>query len=235
MLRDFGEHVCRHWDEPDAGIWETRGDGKHFTHSKALCWVALDRLLELHDRGLLKKIPVDKFKENRRLLRKRIDEEGWCEALQTFTKTLNGKDLDASLLLLAWYGYETPSSDRMRSTFRAVQEGLGAGPGLLYRNHEYREDAFGICGFWAAELLALGAGSLEAVQEQFDAALAYANDVGLFAEEIDPETGDALGIFPQAFTHVGVINAALSIEERARRDEKRPGVHEHADQREAPQ
>jgi GH15 family glucan-1,4-alpha-glucosidase len=114
----------------------------------------------------------------------------------------------------------------MRGTWRLVRERLGAGPGLLYRYEQSAgvgEAAFGICSFWAAEYLASGGGSPAEAREWFERALAYANDVGLFAEEIDPRSGEAVGNFPQAFTHVGVVSAALAIRERARRERARRG------------
>jgi GH15 family glucan-1,4-alpha-glucosidase len=125
--------------------------------------------------------------------------------------------LEACLLLLSWYGFEDARSDRMRKTYARIQEHLGAGNGLLYR---YRtadspaEGAFGICSFWGAEYLALGGGTIEEAQTTLERLSGYANDVGLFAEEIDPQTGGALGNFPQAFTHVGLINTALSLARR---------------------
>jgi GH15 family glucan-1,4-alpha-glucosidase len=125
--------------------------------------------------------------------------------------------LDASLLLLPWYGFEKASSCRMRQTYARVRERLGAGGGLLYRyrtDESAGEGAFGICSFWGAEYLALGGGTVKEAQDAFDGLLGYANDLGLFAEQIDPSTGDALGNFPQAFTHVGLINAALSLAKR---------------------
>jgi GH15 family glucan-1,4-alpha-glucosidase len=120
----------------------------------------------------------------------------------------------------------------MRSTYAAIEARLGAGPGLLYRNERSRsrEGAFGICSFWAAEHLARGGGSGAAARRYFEQALGYANDVGLFAEEIDPATGAALGNFPQAFTHVGLISAALSLEERERSEARgAPGDRAKAD------
>jgi GH15 family glucan-1,4-alpha-glucosidase len=139
--------------------------------------------------------------------------------LRSYVAQLDGDDFDASLLLLPWYGFEQASSCRMRQTYARVRDRLGADGGLLYR---YRtedspgEGAFGICSFWGAEYLALGGGSVEEAQDAFDGLLRYANDLGLFAEEIDPSTGDALGNFPQAFTHVGLINTALSLSKRLR-------------------
>jgi GH15 family glucan-1,4-alpha-glucosidase len=108
----------------------------------------------------------------------------------------------------------------MRKTYSCIRERLGAGTGLLYRyrnNLSPGEGAFGICSFWAAEYLALGGGSLEEAEQEFRAVLQYGNDLGLFGEEIDPLTGSALGNFPQGFTHVGLINTALTISERQAR------------------
>jgi GH15 family glucan-1,4-alpha-glucosidase len=117
----------------------------------------------------------------------------------------------------------------MRSTFRAVEQQLGAGGGLLYRYHRRpTEGAFGICGFWAVEYLALGGGTLEQAHQRMESLLKYANDLGLFAEEVDPGSGNALGNFPQAFTHVGLISAALTMEEKER-GKSHPAVHTGSD------
>jgi len=138
--------------------------------------------------------------------------------------------VDASLLLLAWYGFEQPQSERMRSTWQAIERQLKAGPGLLYRYHSQpQEGAFGICGFWAVEYLALGGGSPDEARAYFEERLSYRNDVGLLVEEIDPASGGALGNFPQGFTHIGLIGAALSLQERVEGRRQLPhrdaGVH----------
>jgi GH15 family glucan-1,4-alpha-glucosidase len=218
MLRAFGEYVCRNWHRPDEGIWEPRSGRAHHTHSRLLCWVALDRLLELEESGALRGAPVEQFHRNRALLRREIEERAWSRELGSYVATLDGSEVDASLLLLAWYGLEDAASERMRRTYARIRERLGAGEGLL---HRYRgpdtagEGAFGICSFWGAELLALGGGSADEAGRAFERLVALGNDVGLFAEELDPATGAPLGNFPQAFTHVGLINAAISLERRA--------------------
>jgi GH15 family glucan-1,4-alpha-glucosidase len=226
MLRQFGQYICRNWQRPDHGIWEPRGPPKHYTHSRVLCWVALDRLLELHRMGALERIPVDEFEENRRLLRRDVEERGWSPRLRSYTQVLGEDTLDASLLLLSWYGFTDARHPRMSGTFGRIRERLEPAPSLLYRYEESRshgEGAFGICGFWAVEYLARGGGSLEEAEQRFEQLLSYANDVGLYAEEIDPVTGEPLGNFPQAFTHVGLISAAIAIEERRREEsEGRP-------------
>jgi len=219
MLCAFGAYVCRHWTEPDDGIWEPRSAAAHNTHSRVLAWVALDRLLQLHDRGHLREAPVVTLRGHRDWIRREVEARAWNPELGSYVAQLDGDRLDASLLLLPWYGFEDAASDRMRGTFGRIRERLGAGDVLLYR---YRgagspgEGAFGICSFWGAEYVALGGGTAEEARAVFERLCAYANDVGLLAEELDPETGGALGNFPQAFTHVGLINAALSLDRRLR-------------------
>lgn len=226
MLCAFGEHVCRSWRRDDEGIWEPRSGRGPNTHSRVLCWTALDRLLALSASGHVRRAPVDLFERNRAAIRKEVEERAWNPGLGSYASRLGGGELDAALLLLAWYGFEDAGSPRMRSTCRRILERLGAGGGLLYR---YRGDgspaegAFGICSFWGAEALALGAGTIDEAREAFERLCAFANDVGLFAEEVDPDTGEAVGNFPQAFTHVGLINAALTISER-RRGEAPPAM-----------
>jgi GH15 family glucan-1,4-alpha-glucosidase len=217
MLRQFGQYACENWQRPDQGIWEPRTAPQHHTHSRVLCWTALDRLLELHQMGVLPRIPTAKFEENRRLIRRDVEDRSWNSSLQTYTQVQGGSTVDATLLLLGWYGFANPSDPRMRATFQRIRERLEVAPGLLYRVEESRaagEGAFGICGFWAAEYLARGGGSLDEAEAWFERLLCYGNDVGIHAEEIDPSTGEPLGNVPQAFTHVGLISAALAIEER---------------------
>ncbi|MDP8923437.1 MAG: glycoside hydrolase family 15 protein, partial [Chloroflexota bacterium] len=209
LLVGLGHTVCRRWREPDAGIWERRGDGRQHTHSKVLCWVALDRLLRLHERGQLN-APVALFSTHRHAIRAEIEARGYNERLGSYTTTLDGDDVDASLLALPLYGYVDAAAPRMRSTCARIRERLGR-DGLVFRSAPTGgEGAFGICGFWAVECLA-GAGDLDAATRAFEDLLGYANDLGLYAEEIAPETGAHLGNFPQAFTHVGLINAATTL------------------------
>lgn len=215
MLVEFGKTVCRRWHEPDEGIWEVRGGRRHHTYSKAMCWVALDRLLQLHADGHVR-VPEAHFKAERAAIRTEIEQRGWNERLGSYASVFDGEQLDASLLLLIRYGYVDPDSERARGTSRRIQERLGRN-GLLYRYLDADdglpggEAAFGICSFWAVDCQALQ-GDLDGAQAAFERLLQYANDVGLYAEEIDPENGTALGNFPQAFTHVGLIDAALTIE-----------------------
>jgi GH15 family glucan-1,4-alpha-glucosidase len=180
--------------------------------------VALDRLLALHDERGLKIGSAEDFRRERDRIRRQIEEHAWNSTLGSYVATLNGTSLDASVLLLPWYGFEDAASPRMRRTYACLRERLGGGRELLYRYRNGEppvEGAFGVCGFWGAEFLALGGGTAEEAEGALRTLIAFANDVGLFAEEIDPAAGAALGNFPQAFTHVGLINAALSLEQRA--------------------
>jgi GH15 family glucan-1,4-alpha-glucosidase len=219
MLRDLGKFVCAHWQEPDSGIWEPREAPRLRTHSLVLAWTALDRLLALHAEGALRRLDVRELEQQRGAIRARVEREGWSERLQSYVSELGGDRVDAALLLLPWYGFTDAASPRMRSTWRRIRLRLGAGPGLLYRYEpslDAGEGAFGACSFWEPAYLARGGGTLDEARRAFEAALSRANDVGLFGEEIDPRTGDALGNFPQAFTHVGLLDAALAIGDRAR-------------------
>lgn len=220
FLNGLGNTVCERWREPDDGIWESRGGRAHHTHSKALCWVALDRLIQLHERHGLN-LDVDHFRRERDEIRATIEKRGYNEALGSYTQVFDGETVDASLLTLSWYGYIDASNPRMVSTIERIRERLGQG--ALVRRYErvmndglpVGEGAFGICGFWAVETRAR-AGDIEGATQAFEELLSYGNDLGLFAEETDPETGAALGNFPQAFTHVGVINAAITLAECGR-------------------
>lgn len=179
------------------------------------CWVALDRLLRLHQAGTLR-APVELFEREREARRAKIEAHGFNQRLGSYVSVYDGEELDASLLLLARHGFVDPRSQRARGTRDAILERLGAN-GLLYRYRDVddglsgNEGAFGICSFWAVDAYAL-AGEIDAAEALFAGVLERANDVGLFAEEIDPADGSALGNFPQAFTHVGLIDAALVLD-----------------------
>ncbi len=217
LLDGLGRTVCRRWREPDEGIWEGRAGCFHHTHSKALCWVALDRLIALHDAGQ-RGLSVALFRREREALRAAIEARGYNARLGSYTRVFDGDALDASLLTLPLYGHLPAAHPRMRATCARIRARLGRGD-LVYRYEAGTDDglpggegAFGICGFWAVECLARGGDRLGATRA-FEGLLAYANDVGLFGEEIDPDSGAALGNFPQAFTHIGLINAALTLAE----------------------
>ena len=229
VLIGFGKYVAKNWDQPDEGIWEPRAGRRNHTHSRLMCWTALDRLLALSEKGLLDGVPREWFTRERDRIRKQIETRAWNETLGSYVDTLDGDDFGATLLRLAWYGFEDADSDRMKRTYQRVQTALGAGHHLLYRyRREPPEGAFGICGFWGVEHLALGGGTLEQAHEAFQELLRYQNDLGLLAEEIDPHSGSALGNFPQAFTHVGLISAALTLAEQEK-GKAQPAAHTGSD------
>ncbi len=229
MLRAWGSMVTRHWMEPDEGIWEARAGRRHHTHSKVMCWLALTRLLQLADAGELK-IDRDHYRTVQRAIREAVDARGYNTDLQSYVSELDGAEVDASLLLLARFGYEDAASERMAGTYRLIEQRLGRN-GLLYRycypdGLPPGDGAFGICSFWQVDYLAR-AGRLDDAQRLFEQLLGFANDLGLYGEEIDPDDGEALGNFPQAFTHVGLIDAALTIEDRGggkARGSRQPGT-----------
>jgi GH15 family glucan-1,4-alpha-glucosidase len=226
MLDSLGRTVCKRWREPDEGIWEERSGRFHHTHSKVLCWVALDRLIRMHEAGYLK-ISAALFRSHRDEIRAEIEARGYNERIGSYTRTFDGDEMDASLLTLPFYGYIEGTHPRMRSTCTCIHEKLSRAS-LVYRYESTTDDglppgegAFGICSFWAVECVARG-GNTEAAIRLFERLLSYANDVGLFAEEIDPDTGVALGNFPQAFTHIGLVNAALTL--AGCREERTPAI-----------
>lgn len=214
-LIGFGERICEIWREPDDGIWEFRGPRRHTTYSKVMCWAGLDCLLRLDEEGLID-APAERFRTEAHLLKETILREAWSDERQAFTGAFGWDFLDASVLEMPRLKIIDACDPRMKSTFEQIEKALGHGP--LLRRYEHgsdpwasQEGAFGICGFWAAEYLAQ-CGRVDEARARFEALLGCGNDLGLFAEEVDPETGDALGNFPQALTHCGVINAALAID-----------------------
>ncbi|MGD2070639.1 MAG: glycoside hydrolase family 15 protein [Gemmatimonadota bacterium] len=225
LLAGMGETVCKRWRERDQGIWEVREPRRHWTLSKAMCWIALDCLLWLHDRGALRlRRPREEVEEEKAGIRAAVEERGWNGTRGAYAAWLDGEPTDAALLLLGIAGFEAPDGERMRRTLERVDEELGT-DGLLYR-YRYddgqpgREGAFGICTFWRAELLARQ-GRVDEACRSFEHACSFANDVGLFAEQIDPGSGALWGNFPQAFTHIGLASAAKEIARaRARPPEK---------------
>jgi GH15 family glucan-1,4-alpha-glucosidase len=215
FLNGLGGTVCEQWREPDAGIWESRSEPKHYTHSKVLCWVALDRLIELHETHGLQ-IDADRFLAEREAIRDAVERQGYNEELGSYAQVFDGEKLDASLLTLPWYGYIDGTHPRMMATLERIRERLGH-DALIYRYDADTNDgfpsgegAFGVCGFWAVDCQAR-CGHIDEATGAFEQLIGYANDVGLYAEETDADSGAALGNFPQAFTHLGLINAALTL------------------------
>jgi GH15 family glucan-1,4-alpha-glucosidase len=216
FLVELVDAAAERWDEPDAGIWEWRGDPKHFVHSKAMCWAALDRGLRLADESM-RKAPERRWRKARDEVREAIDAKGFDEARGTFVQAFGSAELDAAVLLLPTFGFVEWDDDRMVGTVDAVREALDVGGGLLLRytqddSLEGKEGAFLACSFWLVECLA-HQHRLEQAQEVFDRAVATANDLGLFGEEYDVEAEEILGNFPQGLTHLAHIAAAVALNE----------------------
>jgi GH15 family glucan-1,4-alpha-glucosidase len=217
MLRELGEYICRHWQDPDAGMWEVRGRKEYFTHSLLMCWTGLHDLRLLHDKGLLSRLKVDQVHGIEDQIAASIAQTAWNEDSRSFASRLQGSEVDANLLLMPWYGFLAFDSAVMRQTYERIQEELATSEGLLYRNREQDEGVFMLCALWAVEYLARGGGSLDEARALLETVIACLNDVGLLAEEFDPSTGEQLGNFPLAFSHLGLINAVLAIDERTKR------------------
>jgi GH15 family glucan-1,4-alpha-glucosidase len=204
------------WREPDEGIWEIRGPRRHFTHSKLMSWVAFDRGIKLCEE-FGREGPVERWRALRDEIHQQVCREGWNESLGTFTQSYGSQQLDASLLLLPLVGFLPADDPRVRSTVKAIQEQLTwDGFVLRYRSEEgvdglpTGEGVFLPCSFWLVDALALD-GRADEAQELFERLLSLRNDVGLLAEEYDPGEGRLLGNFPQAFSHIALVNTAYNL------------------------
>jgi alpha,alpha-trehalase len=219
FLTALADTAAQVWWSTDQGIWELRGEPRHFLHSKLLCWVALDRAIDLAPRlEATDRVPAWSAERDR--IRAAIEDEGWNETAGAFTQSFGSHALDASVLLLSIVGFLPGDDPRICATIDAIDAHLTDPAGLVYRYRgddglEGEEGTFLLCTFWLAEALARS-GQLDRAREVFDRAARHVNDVGLLAEEIDPATGAHLGNFPQAFSHIGLINAAWAIDEASR-------------------
>lgn len=212
------------WSEPDCGIWEWRGQPRHFVHSKACCWAAVDRGLRLASE-CARQGPVRQWEKARDEIRAAIETRGYDKRRGVFVQSFDHQGLDAALLLLPVVGFVTFDDERMVRTTDAVHEELDAN-GFLYR---YREDdelpgqegAFLACSFWLAECYARQ-GRLAMAREVFDRAIGGSSQLGLFSEQIDPDSGELLGNYPQTLTHLSHVAAAVALAECADRDGSHP-------------
>jgi GH15 family glucan-1,4-alpha-glucosidase len=216
FLVALADAAAQRWQEKDQGIWEVRGEPRHFVYSKLMCWVALDRATALANR-LGAEDRVDEWSRTREQIKEAILHEGWNERVNAFTQSFGSDDLDASNLMLSLVGFLPPDDAKVLATIDATEERLTDERGLVYRYRsadglEGEEGSFLLCTFWLAQALAM-AGRTERARVVFERAAAFVNDVGLLAEEVDAETGELLGNFPQAFSHIGLVNAAWAISE----------------------
>jgi GH15 family glucan-1,4-alpha-glucosidase len=216
FLTDLADTAASRWHEKDQGIWEIRGEPRDFLYSKLMCWVALDRAITLADR-LDAQDRVDGWKRSRDEIAEAILTKGWNEKAGAFTQSFDSEDLDASNLMMPIVGFLPADDPRMVATIDVIADRLTDDRGLVYRylahdGLEGEEGTFLLCTFWLAHALAL-AGEVDRARDTFEKAVAYVNDVGLLAEEVDAESGELLGNFPQAFSHIGLVNAAWAIHE----------------------
>jgi alpha,alpha-trehalase len=220
FLTAAADAAASRWREKDQGIWEIRGEPRDFLYSKLMCWVAMDRAIALagqfgaEDR-------VRDWAAARDDIRTAIVERGWNERAGAFTQAFGSEDLDASNLMLAVTGFLPGDDPRMKATIDATVQRLTARRGLVYRYLAHdglagEEGTFLLCTFWLAQVQAL-AGDVDAAIATFERAIAAINDVGLLAEEVDPCSGEMIGNFPQAFSHIGLINAAWAITQAQQR------------------
>jgi GH15 family glucan-1,4-alpha-glucosidase len=208
------EHV---WHEPDEGIWEVRGPRRHFVHSKVMAWVAFDRAVQSVERHGLDG-PVDAWRATRDAIHEEVCRRGFDAERNTFTQSYGSHALDAALLLIPAVGFLAPDDPRVVGTIEAVQrELLRDGFVLRYPTEEADdglppgEGAFLPCSFWLVDALAI-IGRREEAETLFSRLVALANDVGLLSEEYDPRARRLVGNFPQAFTHLGLVNSVLALE-----------------------
>ncbi|MDP9242652.1 MAG: glycoside hydrolase family 15 protein, partial [Actinomycetota bacterium] len=220
FLVDVADMAAARWKEIDEGIWEVRGGQREFLYSKVMCWAALDRAIELADR-LGASDRVERWTATRDEIRDAILTRGWSEKAKAFAQAFDTDALDGSVLMMPIVGFLPADDPRMLSTINAIEERLTDDRGLVYRylaqdGLEGEEGTFLLCTFWLAQALAM-AGEVERARATFERAIAYVNDVGLLAEEVEPESGELLGNFPQAFSHIGLINAASAIADAEQR------------------
>jgi GH15 family glucan-1,4-alpha-glucosidase len=209
------------------GVWEMRGEPRHFVHSKVWCWVALDRALKIARADGLTDAPLTRWRSERDAIKADVIAHGWNESLGAFTQSYGSNSLDASNLLFAQVGFVAPHDPRFVSTVRAIDEQLRRGSFVdRYRVEEGDdgvaggEGTFTICSLWLV-LALTQIGALEAAERLFDEVVSCANDLGLLSEELTPD-GEQLGNFPQGFTHIGIIASAFALEQARRRTSTGP-------------
>ena len=214
--------VRKNWQKADKGIWEFRSEDLHFTFSKVLCWVAIDRAIKIaelvgKDEEALKWQPLKEAIKND------IEEKAWNIDIQAYTQSYGSKHLDASVLLIEYYGFVSASEIRFKKTVKAIEKEL-AHEGLLYR-YKNKDDfglpssSFTVCTFWFINSL-IKIGEVRKAKEYYDKLLSYSNHLGLFSEDIDFESKRLLGNFPQAYSHLALIDTALSFNSAAKMHSK---------------
>jgi GH15 family glucan-1,4-alpha-glucosidase len=228
FLTAAADTAAHRWQEKDQGIWEIRGEPRDFLYSKLQCWAALNRAIDIAPQ-LNAQHRVQAWAAARDEIRAAILEHGWSEKAGAFTQAFGSEDLDASNLMLAITGFLPGDDPRMKATIDATAARLTDERGLVYRYLAHdglagEEGTFLLCTFWLAQAQAL-AGEVDQATATFERAVAAINDVGLLAEEVDVTSGEMIGNFPQAFSHIGLINAAWAISQaRAHADRRHPAA-----------
>ncbi|MGW2281805.1 glycoside hydrolase family 15 protein [Streptomyces sp. NPDC001770] len=213
-------YLEQHWYEPDEGIWEVRGPRRHFVHSKVMAWVAVDRTIKLIESGDVEG-PLERWRELRDDIHRDVCDRGYDPERNTFTQSYGSKELDASLLLIPQMGFLPPDDKRVIGTIEAIQRELSTEDGFVLRyptsgddagvdGLEGDEGAFLACSFWLADDLAM-IGRVDEARQLFEKLLSLRNDLGLLAEEWDSRLQRQVGNFPQAFSHVPLIDTALRL------------------------
>jgi len=210
VVKNIVKTVIEDWEKPDKGIWEIRGTEKHFVFSKVMCWVALDRAVNIAQ-ILHKEVFAEKWLEVADIIKNDVFTNGWKEGIQSFSQTYENNDLDSSLLLMEAYGFISAEDERYRKTVEAVYRSLN-NKGLMFRYNNIDDfgvptSAFTICTFWMVRALFV-IGRQEEARLLFDELISYSNNLGLFSEDLDFETKSQLGNFPQAYSHLALINTA---------------------------
>ncbi|MFC1686059.1 glycoside hydrolase family 15 protein [Nanoarchaeota archaeon] len=210
LVQDLADYILHVWRQKDHGIWEFRKTQKHFTFSKMMAWVALDKAIEIA-KFFKKKLDISKWEETRELIKQDILEKAFNKKKQAFTMSYKSDELDASILLMPYYDFINPKFGKMKTTIAAIEKELATGCLMKrYKKDESGEskNAFLICSFWLIDALYLS-GNKKKAKALFRRVLNYGNHLGLFSEDINPRTGELLGNFPQAYTHIALINSAV--------------------------
>ena len=230
MMCSLVDHVCIHWQQPDHGIWEMRDTPRHFVYSKVMCWVALDRGIRAAEQfGLESDLAT--WIATRDQIRVDILAHGYNTDIGAFTQSYGDRTLDAANLLLPLVGFLPPDDPRMLSTVSRTMEMLTNAHGFVYRYRSVdglpgSEGTFSICTFWLVDNLAMQ-GRIEEARSLFERMLKYASPLGLFSEEVDAQSGMALGNYPQAFTHIALINSADNLRKAEMRKSARRKQYTH--------
>ncbi|MGI0090116.1 MAG: glycoside hydrolase family 15 protein, partial [Nitrososphaerales archaeon] len=214
LIKPIVKSMQQVWTRPDSGIWEVRSEEEHFVYSKMWCWVAADRAVKIATAlGSLE--DAREWTKLRDTIREDIYSKGFDESIGSFVRAYGSKSLDSANLLMPQVRFISVNDPKMIGTIDATMKKLLAEDKFLYRYLDDdglagKEGAFLICSFWLVSCLTM-AGRLDEAEKMMDSIIGYSNHLGLFSEEIDPKTGEMLGNFPQAFTHMGFITAATTL------------------------